>query len=162
LITWLASAKLFRCSNLTRALEKWRGKPAAARVFNEAVTLRNSLSEMASEIVHARSVPRAAVQVLNKVIGKPSGTTRLVKTARGFERRFQPDIKELTQLLVPIGESATALLCGGDLSRVNECANSACGAFFYDRSRNRGHRWCTTTGCGDRMRVAAFYERQRD
>src|ERR1700730_14860961 len=50
LITWLASAKLFGRSNLTQALEKWRGKPAAARVFNEAVTLRKCLSEMASEI----------------------------------------------------------------------------------------------------------------
>jgi hypothetical protein len=71
LITWLASAKLFSRGNLMGALEKWRGKLAAERVFNEAVTLRNCLSEMASEIVHARSVPRAAVQVLNKVIGKP-------------------------------------------------------------------------------------------
>jgi predicted RNA-binding Zn ribbon-like protein len=161
LITWLASAKLFGHSDLTRALEKWRGKPAAARVFNEAVTLRNSLSEMASEIVHARSVPRGAVQALNEVIGKPSGTTRLVKTARGFERRFEPDLREPGQMLVPIGESAATLLCSGDLSRVKECSNSGCGAFFYDTSKNRGRRWCTTTGCGNRMRVAAFYERQR-
>ena len=161
LIKWLAAAKLFERSNLTRALEQWRGKPAAQRVFNEAVTLRNCLSEMASEIVHARSVPRGTVQTLNEVIGKPSGTTRLVKTAQGLERRFEPDLKEPTQLLVPIGESAASLLCGGDLSRVKECANSGCGAFFYDTSKNRGRRWCTTTGCGNRMRVAAFYERQR-
>ena len=58
LITWLASAKLFSRSNLTRALEEWRGKPAAERVFKQALTLRNCLGEMASEIVHARSVPR--------------------------------------------------------------------------------------------------------
>ncbi len=55
---------------------------AVARVFNEAVTLRNCLSEMASEIVHARSVPRRAVQAVNDVIGNPSGTTRLVKTSQ--------------------------------------------------------------------------------
>ena len=60
-----------------------------------------------------------------------------------------------------IGESAADLLCGGDLSRVKECANSGCGAFLYDTSKNRGRRWCTTTGCGNRMRVAAFYDRQR-
>ena len=161
LITWLASAKLFRRSNLTRALEEWRGKPAAERVFKQALTLRNCLDQMASEIVHARSVPRAAVQAVNDVIGRPSGTTRLLKTTRGFERGFEPDLNDPTQLLVPVGESAASLLCGGDLSRVKECANSGCGAFFYDTSKNRGRRWCTTTGCGNRMRVAAFYERQR-
>jgi predicted RNA-binding Zn ribbon-like protein len=161
LITWLASAKLFNRSSLMRAVEEWRGKPAAESVFKRAVTLRNCLNEMASEIVHARSVPRAAVQAINDVIGRPSGATRLLKTARGFERRFEPDLKEPTQLLVPVGESAASLLCGGDLSRVKECANSGCGAFFYDTSKNRGRRWCTTTGCGNRMRVAAFYERQR-
>jgi predicted RNA-binding Zn ribbon-like protein len=161
LITWLASAKLFSRSNLTRAFEEWRGKLAAERVFKQALILRNCLGEIAGEIVHARSVPRAAVQAVNEVIGKPSGTTRLVKTARGFERRFEPELKEPTQLLVPVGESAASLLCSGDLSRVKECANSGCGAFFYDTSKNRGRRWCTTTGCGNRMRVAAFYERQR-
>ena len=161
LITWLALAKLFGRSNLTRALEKWRGKPAAERVFKQALMLRNCLGEMAGEVVNARSVPRAAVQTLNEVIGKPSGTTRLLKTARGFERRFEPDLKEPTQLLVPVGESAASLLCGGDLSRVKECANSGCGAFFYDTSKNRKRRWCSGNVCGNRIRVSAFYARSR-
>lgn len=161
LITWLASAKLFSLSNLKRALDQWQGKPAAERVFKRALILRNCLGEMAGGIVHTRSVPRGALQALNEVIGKPSGTTRLVKTAQGFERRFEPDLREPGQILVPIGESAATLLCSGDLSRVKECSNSGCGAFFYDTSKNRGRRWCTTTGCGNRMRVAAFYKRQR-
>jgi predicted RNA-binding Zn ribbon-like protein len=93
--------------------------------------------------------------------GRGRAPQRLLKTARGFERRFEPDLEEPTQLLVPVGESAAYLLCDGDLSQVKECANSGCGAFFYDTSNNRGRRWCTTTGCGNRMRVAAFYERQR-
>ena len=161
LITWLALAKLFRRSNLTRALEEWRGKPTAERVFKQALTLRNCLEQMASQIVHARSVPRAAVQAVNDLIGRPSGITRLLKTAQGFNRRFEPDLNEPTQLLVPVGESAASLLCSGELSRVKECANSGCGAFFYDISKNRGRRWCSGNVCGNRMRVSAFYARSR-
>jgi predicted RNA-binding Zn ribbon-like protein len=41
-------------------------------------------------------------------------------------------------MLVPIGESAATLLCSSDFSRVKECSNSGCGAFFYDTSKNRG------------------------
>ncbi len=44
--------------------------------------------------------------------------------------------------------SAARLLCSGDLSRVKECANSDCGAFFSDTSKNCRRRWCATTGCG--------------
>jgi hypothetical protein len=84
LITWLASAKLFSRSNLTRALDEWRAKPAAERVFKQALMLRNCVGEMAAEVVRARSVPRAAVQAINDVIGKPSGTTRLLKDCAGF------------------------------------------------------------------------------
>jgi hypothetical protein len=51
LITWLASAKLFSRKNLTRALDEWRDKPAAERVFKQALILRNCLGEMAGEIV---------------------------------------------------------------------------------------------------------------
>jgi len=56
--------------------------------------------------------------------------------------------------------SAARLICSGDLSRVKECANSGCGAFFSDTSKDCGRR-CATTGCGNHIRVAAFYERQR-
>jgi predicted RNA-binding Zn ribbon-like protein len=161
LIAWLASAKLFTADKLTRAFEEWRGKSAAGLAFKQALELRNCLDEMSRQIVRARSVSRATLQAINAVIERPSGTTRLVKTAHGFERRFDPDVKEPTQLLIPIGESAAELLCHGDLSRVKRCSNSGCGAYFYDSSKNRKRRWCTTTGCGNRMRVAAFYERQR-
>ena len=44
--------------------------------------------------------------------------------------------------------SAVRLLCSGDLSWVKECANSDCGAFFSDTSKNCGRRWCATTGRG--------------
>ena len=48
LITWLASAKLFSRNNLTRALEEWRGKPAAEQRFQTRLcSLRNCLGKMA-------------------------------------------------------------------------------------------------------------------
>src|SRR5260370_17245446 len=57
--------------------------------------------------------------------------------------------------------SAARLLCSGDLSRVKECANSDCGAFFSDASKDCRRR-CATTRCGNRIRVPAFYEHRRN
>ncbi|MGA9725656.1 MAG: CGNR zinc finger domain-containing protein [Candidatus Binatus sp.] len=71
------------------------------------------------------------------------------------------DLQEPEQLMVPIAQSASDLPCHGDLALVKRCANPACGAFFYDTSKNHTRRWCSTTECGNRMRVrvAAHYRR---
>jgi predicted RNA-binding Zn ribbon-like protein len=58
-------------------------------------------------------------------------------------------------------QSASDLLCRGDLALVKRCANPACGVFFYDTLKNHTRRWCSTTECGNRMRVAAHYRRRR-
>ncbi len=161
LVTWLASAGLFERRKLNRALKDWIGRNSGEAVFKDAVRFRDVLDEMAGQIAARREVPKSALQAINLFISRPSGRTRLVKTQQGFARRFDPDLNEPTQLLVPIAQSAADLLCGGDCSRVKQCLNPNCGAFFYDTSKNRGRRWCTARTCGNRMRVSAYYDRQK-
>jgi len=96
--------------------------------------------------------------MINALIAKPSGVTKVVKTPRKFERRFEFELNQPKQLLVPLAESAADLLCRRDFSRLKHCANPKCAAFFYDTSKNG---WCTGTECGNRMRVAKFYARSR-
>jgi len=159
-VRWLACAKLFQRDDLNSALEN-SSPQDFRRIFEDALALRAALGELATEIVEGRSIPQRALGVINRLIAIPLGTTKLIKTPRGFERQFQTVLKEPDQLLVPIAESAAQLLCSGNFPRVKRCANSECGAFFYDTSKNHGRRWCAATGCGNRMRVAAYYERQR-
>lgn len=120
------------------------------------------MRRMVEAIVAGRPIPLASIDAINSLIGKPSGFTKLVKTPRTFERRFELELNEPKQLLVPIAESAARLLCSGDFSRVKQCANQDCGAFFYDGTKNNSRRWCSATGCGNRMRVAKFYARSRN
>jgi predicted RNA-binding Zn ribbon-like protein len=83
------------------------------------------------------------------------------RSAGRFEEKTRFDLDDPEQLMVPIAQSASDLLCHGDLVLVKRCADPACGAFFYDTSKNHTRRWCSTTGCGNRMRVAAHYRRSR-
>ena len=160
-VTWLASTTLFERTKLKQASKEWGIGATSERIHKNALALRQVLRGMAEAIVAGRSVPAASIRVINGLIGRPSGTTKVVKTPDNFERRFELDLNEPRQLLVPIAESAARLLCGGGFSRVKQCANQDCGAFFYDGTKNNSRRWCSATGCGNRMRVAAFYERQR-
>ena len=80
----------------------------------------------------------------------------------GFEKRFQADFREPEQLLWPVAESASDLLCYADLTLVKKCENPACVLFFYDTTKNHSRRWCSMSGCGNRMKVAAHYQRLRE
>jgi len=53
------------------------------------------------------------------------------------------------------------LLASQDLPRVGRCGNEPCGWLFVDRTRSRTRRWCTSAGCGNRVRAKRHYERAR-
>jgi predicted RNA-binding Zn ribbon-like protein len=64
-------------------------------------------------------------------------------------------------MLWPIAKSAADLLASGQLGRVTECANEeeGCGWVFLDKTRSGTKKWCSSTGCGNRAKVRAWYER---
>jgi predicted RNA-binding Zn ribbon-like protein len=160
-VAWLVLAKLFERNKLKVALKRWRQQKTGVRVWKDALALRALMRRMVEAIVAGGPIPRASIDAINELIGKPSGLTKLVKTPRKFERQFNLELNEPKQLLVPLAESAADLLCRGDFSRLKRCDNSNCAAFFYDTSKNRMRRWCSGTECGNRMRVAKFYARSR-
>ena len=160
-VAWLVLAKLFERNKLKVALKRWGQQKTGVRVWKDALALRALMRRMVEAIVAGGPIPRASIDAINELIGKPSGLTKLVKTPRKFERQFNLELNEPKQLLVPLAESAADLLCRGDFSRLKRCDNSNCAAFFYDTSKNRMRRWCSGTECGNRMRVAKFYARNR-
>jgi predicted RNA-binding Zn ribbon-like protein len=161
-VAWLVLAKLFGRNKLKVALKQWRQQKTGVRVWKDALALRTLMRRMVEAIVARRPIPRDSIDAINSLIGKPSGFTKLVRTPRSFERRFELELNEPEQLLVPLAESAADLLCRGDFSRLKRCDNSNCAAFFYDTSKNGMRRWCIGTECGNRTRVAAFYARNRN
>jgi predicted RNA-binding Zn ribbon-like protein len=50
----------------------------------------------------------------------------------------------------------------GSWDHLKNCADETCRSVFYDRSKNRSGRWCSMSSCGNRAKVRAWRERQRD
>jgi predicted RNA-binding Zn ribbon-like protein len=161
LIAWLRESRLIDRKQVERALKSWGGGDSAERVFQSALTLREALREMAEELANHRPVPRRSLEAINRTIRNCPGRVLLARGSGRFEEMTRLDLDEPDQLMVPIAQSASNLLCHGDVALVKRCANPACRAFFYDTSKNHTRRWCSTTGCGNRMRVAAHYRRSR-
>jgi predicted RNA-binding Zn ribbon-like protein len=125
------------------------------------LVLRRLLHEAVERILAHRSVPKPAIAAIRDGLGKLTGCWELTNTKTGFVLKFRPRFVQPNQLLGPIAKSACDLLCHRDWSRLKRCANPVCGLYFYDSSRNRRRRWCSMRACGNRMKVAAFYRRQR-
>lgn len=57
---------------------------------------------------------------------------------------------------------ATVVVASADGSwrRVKACGAPDCGWIFYDHSKPRNGRWCSTAGCGNRMKTRAYRHRK--
>lgn len=160
LIAWLLEARLIDPKQAQRAMKSWGRGEAAKRLYQNALGLRTALRVMAEQLANRRPAPRKSIDAINRTIARRPGCMLLVRRSGQFEEKTHLDLREPDQLMVPIAQSASDLLCHGEPALVKRCANPACGAFFYDTSKNHNGRWCSRR-CGNRMRVAAHYRRCR-
>jgi predicted RNA-binding Zn ribbon-like protein len=161
LVSWLIEAHILDPLKAKQMLEKWGGSPEAAKTFSLAVDFRATLRRVMQRIVETRPVPRAAIAAINDLLRHQAGHAELRPVRGGFEKHFRADFQKPSHLLVPVAESACDLLSGADLSLIKKCENEACVLFFYDTTKNHSRRWCSMDACGNRMKVAAYYRRQR-
>jgi predicted RNA-binding Zn ribbon-like protein len=161
LINWLGESRLLNRAQLQRAPKLWGNGHAVERIFQDALALRRALFAMAEKLATHRPVPRESLEAINKMIEKRRACVLRARNSGRFEEVTRLDLHEPEQLMVPIAQSACDLLCHGDLALVKRCAHPACGAFFYDTSKNHTRRWCSSADCGNRMRVAAHYRRRQ-
>lgn len=54
------------------------------------------------------------------------------------------------------------LLTSDAVARFHRCEDEHCGWVFLDTSRRRNRRWCSAADCGNRNRVRAHYEREKN
>jgi predicted RNA-binding Zn ribbon-like protein len=161
LIAWLVQAQTLDRRKAEEILSRWNGSRDAETTFQRALGFRTTLRDMAGRIVKGQSVPQSAIAQINEWLRYQNGHAELKRSKAGFEKRFQAGLDAPAQLLWPVAESACDLLCYGDLSLVKKCENAACVLFFYDTTKNHSRRWCSMSFCGNRMKVAAHYQRLR-
>jgi predicted RNA-binding Zn ribbon-like protein len=65
-------------------------------------------------------------------------------------------------ILAPIAEAAAELLAMADFQLVKRCEDESCVLWFYDQTKSRHRRWCSTRTCGNRHKVAAYRRRLRE
>ena len=64
-------------------------------------------------------------------------------------------------LLTPIAQALSELVCDADFTLIKRCEGHACSMLFLDVSRAHARRWCSMAACGNRAKQAAHRTRAR-
>jgi predicted RNA-binding Zn ribbon-like protein len=160
LLSWLAQARL---------LTKPQGDEARAELshtemtslLEQAKNFRTTLRGLAEQIAAGKSIPDSVIHVINQFLSRRPGYPQLARTKGGFEQRFHSAASPTQNILAPLAEAASDLICRTDFTLVKKCGNPACILYFYDTTKNHTRSWCSMQMCGNRMKVAAHYWRNR-
>jgi predicted RNA-binding Zn ribbon-like protein len=121
------------------------------------------LREAARKAIEAKMAGgRPPLGVINEFLESSASHRRLVaRPDSGLELRrvYHGGIPE--EYLLPVTEAVAELLAVGDFELVRQCVGERCVLWFYDRTKGHGRRYCTSAGCGNRAKVAAYRSRAR-
>jgi predicted RNA-binding Zn ribbon-like protein len=131
--------------------------------FKDGVLLQKAraLREIALSVVKDRkSGKRPSLAALNRFLeDAPSHATLIADDAMRIRVTRVYGKETVEAFLTPVAEAVAELLADGDFNLIRHCEGNACVLWFYDRTKGHRRRWCTSTGCGNRAKVAAFRAR---
>lgn len=162
LLDWMKLAEILdleQAARLTRKLGV-KGLDAAAtdvRKFREWA--RHWLTRWRAAPNRDYSVEIAA---LNELLEKRIVRHSVVRVRQGLSLVAQSDLETAEDLLAAFAAHIAELITREDPTLLKSCAGNGCTVWFMDRTRAHRRLFCSATACGNRAKVAAFRERQRE
>lgn len=123
--------------------------------------LRGTLRALAVEIAEGRSPAPADLAALNRILAHGPVRLEASASASGIGLTESPIRTGPEALLGAIARSAVRTLAGLEPERLKICPNDGCLWFFYDETRNRSRRWCSSTSCGNVAKVRRYRQRRK-
>ena len=161
LAEWLAGVGLLGEAELARLRRKF-GEAAMDAAAAEARRFREWARDW---LGRWRESPAGRfereLETLNKLLAREDRERQVVKGAGGLEIREVPRFDSASSLLSLLAADVADLITREDPALVRECSGD-CTLWFVDRTRSHRRIYCSAALCGNRAKVAAFRERQRE
>jgi predicted RNA-binding Zn ribbon-like protein len=146
-----------------RPIHDWTGAhpKRAARMFSEAIELREAIYRAFSAVADGGGVAKADLAALRDALAEAPPRTKLEAASDVYAWRTPPLQPVVPDLLASVLWSAGDLLLRSAQRRIRRCANPECLFLFIDESRMGTRRWCDMTSCGNRAKARRHYEKVR-
>lgn len=144
-------------------LARWVGEtglvPAPSRVTLMQLDRARSLREAVNRLTRPGQVATAGDRQLLNAWASRSPLAPALNDAG--TRVWNAD-RPVEAILATVAIDAIDLVTGPLSERIRECAAPDCALLFVDASRPGRRRWCSTEGCGNRVRTKTYRQRRRD
>jgi predicted RNA-binding Zn ribbon-like protein len=121
--------------------------------------LRGHVEAAVNALREAAPPPGSAIAALNEAV-RAAPAYRVLEWRDGaFRSGPRRDGDDLTRLLAQLAEAAVDLLADPAAGRVRACEGPQCRMLFLPAHPRR--RWCSPDLCGNRVRVARYYQRHK-
>jgi predicted RNA-binding Zn ribbon-like protein len=102
------------------------------------------------------------LEELNRVLAREDRNRQVIAGKEGLELHDVPEFESAGALVALPAADVADLVTREDPQLIRECAGDPCTLWFVDRTRSHRRRFCSAAACGNRAKVAAFRERQRE
>jgi predicted RNA-binding Zn ribbon-like protein len=162
LFAWLVAAKLIDEGQAGKLLRRLGVKGADAAAVH-ARNLREWARAWLERWRHAPSRDYSVeIDKLNKYLAMEVSRREFVRTDEGVELTTRLQIESADELLALLAYQVATLIAHEDASLLKSCSGSGCTLWFLDRTKAHRRLFCSTATCGNRAKVAAFRDRQRE
>ena len=135
------------------------GSEEAARLFAEAIALREAIFRIFSAFAAGAGVPGADLERLEAALAQAPARDKLARSDGLYGWQVEAPLRTMPQLLAPVIWSAGDLVVAGGNRRIRRCANEECLWMFIDESKSGTRRWCQMSACGNRAKARRHYSK---
>ncbi len=156
---WLIASGLASSHKAKRLIRSWRDSPRAEMFLQELIAFRERLRGAVLRRESGLPVSDAFVSEVNLLLEEHPSRVVLHRKAAKLERVVVFEPREPEDVWAPIATATAELLSEIPASRIRKC--QSCVVHFYDTSKKGSRRWCSMNLCGNKLKVAAYRQRNR-
>ena len=127
------------------------------RDLADATALRETIYRAATALIDGQAITPDDRNLINRWAAQPPPSPRL--EIDGTRRLVAADRHQLRAALSAIARDVIELLTTPD-NRLRRCEGPLCSLLFHDSSRPGTRRWCSTSGCGNKVNTKAYRTRR--
>jgi predicted RNA-binding Zn ribbon-like protein len=157
---WMVHADLLTETAAKRLEQAWVRNPRIGKTVVELRRFRDRLRAAVFALEAGSPVAAEFLDYLNSLLQ----THPMYPCVRrdgdgGYSQTFSFEPRLPDDLLGPLAQETMILLTGIAADRVRKC--EGCPVHFLDVSKKAARRWCSMKLCGNKVKVAAYQQRQR-
>ena len=159
LVRWLVASGVLTRQNGKTLARKWPDMLQATLFLRDLLKFRERLRAIVLRQEAGFSVSTVFIVELNSLLKQHPSVIALHGKGKKLELEAASAPEKPSDIWAPIATAVAELLSNAPPARLRKC--EACVVHFLDMSKKGSRRWCSMNICGNKIKVAAYQQRQR-